>query len=99
MREQVTLIHRREGFRAHDTSVNALQHSKVDVRLFHELRRLEGKKHVERAIIFDNRTQEEETLQVDTIILALGFKADLGPIRKWGLETIGRRYIKVNSKM
>jgi thioredoxin reductase len=97
--KQVTLVHRREGFRAHDTSVNALKHSTVDVRLFYELRRLEGNKRVERAIIFDNRTQEEVTLDVDTIICALGFKADLGPIREWGLETIGRRYIKVNSKM
>jgi thioredoxin reductase len=97
--EQVTLIHRREGFRAHDTSVNALKHSTVDVRLFYELRRVEGKRSVERAIIFDNRTQEEVTLDIDTIIFALGFKADLGPIREWGLETIGRRYIKVNSKM
>jgi thioredoxin reductase len=97
--EHVTLIHRREGFRAHDSSVIALKNSKVDVHLFHELRSVEGKKHVERAIIFDNRTQSEEILEVDTIILALGFKADLGPIREWGLETIGRRYIKVNSKM
>lgn len=97
--EQITLIHRREGFRAHDTSVNALQNSTVNVRLFYELRCVEGKKRVERAIIFDNRTLEEDTLQVDTVIFALGFKADLGPIREWGLETIGRRYIKVNAKM
>lgn len=97
--EQVTLIHRRQGFRAHDTSVNALNESKVDVRLFYELRHVEGKKQLERAVIFDNRTDEEEILEVDNLILALGFKADLGPIREWGLETIGRRYIKVNSKM
>ena len=97
--DQVTLIHRRQGFRAHDTSVNALNESKVDVRLFYELRHVEGKKQLERAVIFDNRTDEDEILEVDYVILALGFKADLGPIREWGLETIGRRYIRVNSKM
>ncbi|OGO18233.1 MAG: hypothetical protein A2Z14_15760 [Chloroflexi bacterium RBG_16_48_8] len=97
--EHVTLIHRREGFRANDSSVNALKNSTVDVQLFYELRRVEGKKQVEGAIIFDNRTGEEKALQVDSIIFALGFKADLGPIREWGLDTIGRRYIKVNSKM
>jgi thioredoxin reductase (NADPH) len=95
----VTLIHRREGFRAHDASVNALNTSKVDVRVFHELRRLEGETHLERAVIYDNRTQEEATLPVEDVILALGFKADLGPLREWGLETIGRRYVKVNAKM
>ncbi len=96
---KVTLIHRREGFRAHDTSVNALMSSGVDVRIFHELRRLEGKAEVERAVIFDNRTQAETALDVDGVLLALGFKADLGPIRAWGLETVGRRYVKVNHKM
>ena len=96
---QVTLIHRREGFRAHDTSVNALMSSGVDVRVFYELRQLEGETRLERAVIFDNRTQAETTLEVDGVLLALGFKADLGPIREWGLETIGRRYIKVNHRM
>ncbi len=96
---QVTLIHRREGFRAHDSSVNALQASKVDVRLFHEIRRLEGQGRLERAVIFDNRTQEETTLEIEEAVLALGFKADLGPIREWGIETAGRRYVKVNNRM
>lgn len=95
----VTLIHRREGFRAHDASVNALQASKVDVRLYNEIRELQGKDHLERAVIFDNRTQQETLLEVDSAILALGFKADLGPIREWGIETVGRRYLKVNGRM
>lgn len=97
--ERVTLIHRRDGFRAHEASVKALMESNVDVRLFYELREVQGEDWVERAVIFDNRTNEDEILEVDAVILALGFKADLGPIREWGLETIGRRYIKVNSRM
>jgi thioredoxin reductase (NADPH) len=97
--QHVTLIHRREGFRAHDSSVNDLKESGVEVRLFYELKHIEGKKQVEAAVIFDNRTLEEERIEVDRVIFALGFKADLGPIREWGLETIGRRYIKVNNKM
>jgi thioredoxin reductase (NADPH) len=97
--ERVTLIHRREGFRAHDTSVNNLMESSVDTRIFYELREFQGDEHLERAVIFDNKTDEETVLEIDAGVLALGFKADLGPIREWGLETIGRRYIKVNSKM
>ncbi|HLF37274.1 MAG TPA: NAD(P)/FAD-dependent oxidoreductase, partial [Anaerolineales bacterium] len=95
----VTLIHRREGFRAHDLSVNKLKDSGVDVRLFYELRELQGDGKLERAVIFDNRTNEETTLDIDATILALGFKADLGPLREWGLETVGRRYLRVNNKM
>jgi thioredoxin reductase (NADPH) len=97
--EQVTLVHRREGFRAHDSSVNALNESSVDVKIFYELREVRGDQTVQQAVIFDNRTDEDTVIDVDTVILALGFKADLGPIREWGLETIGRRYLKVNSRM
>jgi thioredoxin reductase (NADPH) len=97
--KQVTLIHRREGFRAHDTSVNALMESNVDVRVFYELRELQGDGKLERAVIFDNRSDEDFELAVDKVLFALGFKADLGPIREWNLETIGRRYIRVNNKM
>ena len=96
---RVTLIHRREGFRAHDSSVNALKASKVDVRVFYELRELRGDDRARQAVIFDNRSHAETTIDVDEVILALGFKADLGPIREWGLETIGRRYVKVNNHM
>ena len=97
--KHVTLIHRRPGFRAHDNSVNQLNESGVEVKIHHELREIQGDGHVERAVIFDNQTDEETTIDVDATVLSLGFKADLGPIRKWGLETIGRRYIRVNNKM
>ena len=97
--EHVTLIHRREGFRAHDSSVNALNASTVDVKIYYEIREVQGNDHVERAVIFDNRTDEDTVIDVDTVILTLGFKADLGPIREWGLETIGRRYVRVDNTM
>ena len=96
---KVTLIHRREGFRAHDSSVNELLASSVDVRVWYELDEFQGDGRLERAVIFDNRTDEAETIEVDSAILALGFKANLGPIREWGLETVGRRYLAVNHQM
>jgi ferredoxin/flavodoxin---NADP+ reductase len=97
--ESVTLAHRREGFRAHESSVAKLMASKVHVLTYFEVKELQGDGHVEHAVVFDNRTQAEQTLDVDGVILALGFKADLGPIREWGIETVGRRYIRVNNRM
>jgi len=68
------------------------------VKLFHELKTVGGNGKVENAVIFDNRTKEESTIPVDGVILTLGFSVDLGPIKNWGLEMVGTRYIKVNSK-
>ncbi len=93
----VTLIHRREGFRAHASSVTELMNSSVDVRLWHELKEVHGDGHITGVTIFDNRTGEETYLSIDVILMNLGFKADLGPIKEWGLE-IDKRYIVVNER-
>ena len=93
----VTLIHRREGFRAHEGSMTRLHASSVDVRVHHEVRRLEGTDRLERAVIFDNRTDEEVALEVETVVAALGFTADLGPLRSWDIDHDGRR-IRTDSR-
>ncbi len=95
--DKVTLIHRREGFRAHPSSVTELMESSVDVLLWHELKEVLGDDHITGATIFDNRTDEEKTIDVDYVLLNLGFKADIGPIKSWGLE-LDKRYIVVNEK-
>jgi thioredoxin reductase len=95
--KSVTLIHRREGFRAHPSSLTELMNSSVDVRLWHELREVHGDDHITGVTIFDNRTDEETTLEVDYILMNLGFKADLGPIKEWGLE-LDKRYLVVNCR-
>ncbi len=95
---KVTLIHRRDRFRAHEETVRRLQASRVDVRLFWEMREAYGGEHLEAVEIFENRTQETLRLPVDGAILALGFHADVGPLKHWGLELEGTT-IRVNSRM
>jgi len=96
--EKVTLIHRRDKFRAHEESVEQLKHSTVETNLFWEIGDIRGDGRVQEVQIFENRSQERRDLQVDAIILALGFSADVGPIKNWGLELDGNT-IKVNSRM
>lgn len=97
--KHITLIHRRDQFRAHGASVTELLNSPVEVKLFYELKTVRGNGKVEQAVIFDNRTKEETVLPVDAVILTLGYSVDLGPIKNWGLEMEGTRYIRVNNKM
>ncbi|MEW8979801.1 MAG: NAD(P)/FAD-dependent oxidoreductase [Symbiobacterium sp.] len=97
--QDVTLIHRRDGFRAHEESLKKLAESRVHVKVFYELRRVEGDGNwVKRATIFDNRTGEETTLDVDYVILGTGFKASLGNMLEWGLEIENKKQIVINSK-
>jgi len=96
--KDITLIHRRDQFRAHEDSVKKLFESKAKIKLFYELKALHGNPYVEAATIYHNRTKEEETLPVDFILLNLGFIANLGAIKQWGLE-IEKNDVKVTSKM
>jgi len=97
--KKITLVHRRDVFRAHEGSVTALMKSSVDVKLFYEVRSVTGDgSKLTRAVVFDNRTQAETTLDVDAILVNIGFRADLGPIKDWGLQIDGRE-IRANGKM
>ncbi len=97
--ESITLIHRRDGFRAHEGTVEAVMKSgAIDVLTFHEVRSVAGDERVESVTIFDNRSGEEKTLAVDSLLVNIGFKADLGPVKRWGLE-MQKNGIVVNERM
>ena len=53
---------------------------------------------IEEATIYDNRTKAEQTLQVDAVLVNIGFSNSLGPIKDWGLEIEGGS-IKVDPMM
>ena len=87
----VLLIHRRDHFRAHAATVRQVHElaaaGKCDLRTFWEVKAIEGNGHVERVTIFNNKTKEEERVEIDAIIPLLGFHSDLGAINEWGLDT------------
>jgi thioredoxin reductase (NADPH) len=95
---QITLIHRRDGFRAHEDSVRQMMESLCDVKLFYELKEVRGETWVKSAVVFNNKTKEEEEIECEAILLMLGFNANLGPIREWGLEIRGNSIV-VNPHM
>lgn len=98
--KNITLIHRRDVFRAHEDSIDwLLNRSKVEVMLWHELAKTEGDTHIRRATIFNNKTKVEIPIEIDAVLLNLGFKADIGPIRNWGLKLEGKEDIAVNHFM
>ena len=96
--DEVTLIHRRDQFRAHEENVRALANSTVHVMTHYELVRVDGDPSLQHATIIDNRSKETMELQVDAIVGSLGFSASLGPILNWGLEVEGDGIV-VNTQM
>jgi thioredoxin reductase (NADPH) len=96
--EKVTLIHRRDKFRAHEHSVNVLMNSKVEVLTPKEITVLHGDDTINQVTIKDCKSDEEQIIDVDAVIVNFGFISSLGPINEWGFE-IDKGAIKVDTRM
>lgn len=84
---QVTLIHRSK-FRAHEATVRQLEASTVDLNYPGcEIVAVQtGSDGHLSGVTFKNGTGEERSIPVDELIVAIGFVADLGPLKTWGFE-------------
>ncbi|MFC7341937.1 NAD(P)/FAD-dependent oxidoreductase [Saccharopolyspora griseoalba] len=92
----VTLVHRRTRFRAHSGLVDKVADLGVELVVPAEVVEIRGDEVVREVEI--ETGGERRTLPAQTVVAALGFTADLGPIEDWGLE-LEKRSILVDSTM
>ena len=99
---QVTLIHRRETFRAHGATVNRLiaaaEAGELTILTPYELKAVLGEERVREAVIVDKKTGATRNLDVDAVLVLTGYVSKLGPIANWGLE-LEKNRIKVDTRM
>jgi len=93
----VTLVHRRDKFRAHQATVDAVLASSTEVVVNSEVTAIIGDRCVEKVEI-TSKSGEVRTVPAQAVIAALGFVADLSAMKDWGLE-FENRHIKVDSAM
>jgi ferredoxin/flavodoxin---NADP+ reductase len=96
--EKVSLIHRRDKFRAHEHSVELLKKSKVEVLTPYIPVELIGENKVEMVVLTEANSGESMEIFVDDVLVNYGFVSSLGPIKEWGLDIEGNSIV-VNSKM
>ncbi|CAG5091780.1 Ferredoxin--NADP reductase, Pyridine nucleotide-disulfide oxidoreductase [Thermobacillus xylanilyticus] len=94
----VTLVHRRDKFRAHEHSVEKLKASSVNIITPAEIEALSGSGRIERVTLKHGRSGETTEHEVDAVIVSFGFVSSLGPIEEWGLQ-IESGSIVVDSRM
>jgi ferredoxin/flavodoxin---NADP+ reductase len=87
----VTLVHRREGFRAHEATVaEVMQHvdaGRVDLRVPYVIKGVAGNGQIE-GVELHHAAEEGvvEAMECDAVLLQLGFSTKLGPLKDWGFE-------------
>lgn len=94
----VTLVHRRAKFRAAESIVREVRELGVRIITDAEVTRFIDRAGVLAEVEIQVKGEEPEVLPADTVVAALGFTADLGPIESWGLQ-IDHRAIAVDSTM
>jgi len=94
--KSVTLVHRRDKFRAHASTVARVQALPVEIIVNAQLNRISGGERVDGVEVTVRGEPAARVLPADTVVAALGFVADLGPLAEWGLE-LDKRHIRVDS--
>jgi thioredoxin reductase (NADPH) len=95
--KSVTLVHRRDKFRAHAGTVERVRGLPVEIIVNAEVRRILGAEKVVGVEVLA-RGEPVRELPTDTVVAALGFTADLGPLTEWGMD-LDRRHILVDTRM
>ena len=95
--KSVTMVHRRDKFRAHAGTVAKVQELPVEIIVNAEVTAIHGSGRVSGAEVLV-KGGEPRQLPADTVVAALGFTADLGPLAEWGL-TLDKRHIVVDTTM
>jgi ferredoxin/flavodoxin---NADP+ reductase len=96
----IALVHRRDNFRALESSVNEARalEGQGRVRIFTpcEVREIHGDGSVQAVSIENTKTGDVERVDCEALITLLGFHSHLGAIAEWGLELHGKRQILID---
>jgi len=89
----VTLVHRRAAFRAHESTIESVKKLGVPLLVDSEVTKVVGNGLIESVEITHSPTGEVKLLPAQTLVAALGFVANIGPLADWGLELQKRRIV------
>ncbi|SDM40622.1 NAD(P)/FAD-dependent oxidoreductase [Bacillus sp. OK048] len=96
--KEVNLVHRRDKFRAHESSVTRLKNSRVNILTPFTIKSVIGSERIEKIVIENIHTSKDIALDADDVIVNFGFVSSLGPINEWGIK-LKKGSILVNTKM
>jgi thioredoxin reductase (NADPH) len=90
---EVTLVHRRDTFRAHQHTVDRVLTGPALVRTNTVVADLVGNGQLDHAVLRDTGTDTRTEIDCDHVVAALGFVANPGPLMRWGLAARDRKIV------
>ena len=99
--EHITLVHRRDEYRAVPASVQKMREhvaaGRMDVFEKSKVTEMNGEGDQVRSIVIQPKDEEAVTVDIDDVLVFFGLAPKLGPIAEWGLD-INRKTINVDTE-
>jgi thioredoxin reductase (NADPH) len=90
---RVTLIHRRSGFRAIESNLEMLERSLVETVMETELKEVKGDEYARKAVLYNRKDKNTYEMDVDGIVINIGFSPNLALVENAGVENDGAHII------
>ncbi|MGD2247771.1 MAG: NAD(P)/FAD-dependent oxidoreductase [Candidatus Methanofastidiosia archaeon] len=92
--KEITIIHRKDVFRGVDENVEKMEKTeKITIMMNTELEKIEGKKKVEKVVLWNNKKDETFEMDVDVVVLSVGMVPNTEIFEKIGIKVDKRGYI------
>ncbi len=90
----VTVVHRRDTFRAQEHLTKYLFSANIPVLWNTEVKEIRGEDKVREVILYNNVTEESKTMPIDGVFIAIGYIPAVGLAKKLGVELTEDGFIK-----
>jgi len=82
----IKLVHRSDRFRAHEETIEQLKQTDAEFCLWETVKEIQGEGMVTGVLLENSQSKEVRHVECDAIIVNIGFKSSLGPIKDWGIN-------------
>ena len=90
----VTVVHRRDAFRAQEHLTKYLFSANIPVLWNTEVKEIRGEDKVREVILYNSVTEESKTMPIDGVFIAIGYIPAVGLAKKLGVEITEDGFIK-----
>ena len=90
----VTVVHRRDTFRAQEHLTKYLFSANIPVLWNTEVKEIRGEDKVREVILYNSVTEESKTMPIDGVFIAIGYIPAVGLAKKLGVELTEDGFIK-----
>ncbi len=90
----VTVVHRRDSFRAQEQLTKYLFSANIPVLWNTEVKEIRGEDKVREVILYNSVTEESKTMPLDGVFIAIGYIPAVGLAKKLGVELTEDGFIK-----